>query len=421
MDMEEQYRWSDSRDIDGYRLPGPENLGRWATAAMLVSILLHVLVFFALDHVKIALGIQSSEVISTGPVNARQVEVIPFEADAVAPLEDTITPPSESAALLEEIDLLDMLPVDQEIDLRPDVLDAEFALSLSNPLAEGSLDVEEMEISSSFALDSTLPEFGRMEEELRPAAVGQITVDPGAIQVDDTEMSRFTDELLKRGNEGLVDRGSLDGVKSLDDLLDLPPNLLLSQKTLLPSDLLFEFNSTELREGAKVGLMKLGLLIDRNPGLYCWIEGHTDLIGGDEFNIRLSKQRAESVKNYLVQSMRMDPDRIITRGFGRTQPLVATGDADEQAPNRRVEIRMRKTPPTDEPVRAAPQPAPVVPQPTPEEPDPPKAILVRPNVTPPAPQEPIPPRATVIPELPPVPRALPVEEELEIPRALPVD
>lgn len=43
--MEQEYRWSDTRDADGYRLPGPEHLGRWAAAAMFVSILLHVLVF----------------------------------------------------------------------------------------------------------------------------------------------------------------------------------------------------------------------------------------------------------------------------------------------------------------------------------------------------------------------------------------
>lgn len=417
--MDQEYRWSDMRDVDAYRLPGPEHLGRWATAAMLVSLLLHVLVFFAMDHVKIALGIQQPEEISTGQINVRQVEVRQYEPENALPPEETITPPNESAALLEEVDLLDMLPEDTEIDIAPEVVDPAYALKISNPLAEGELDAPDTTVSSNFDLDSDLPDFGRMESELKPAAVGQITVDPGAVQVDDGEMTKFTEDLIKRGNNGQVDNGKLDGVESLDELLDLPPNLLLSKKTLLPSDLLFEFNRAELRESAKVGLMKLALLIDKNPNLYCWIEGHSDLIGGEEFNIELSCKRAESVKQYLVTSMRMNPDRIITRGFGKTQPLVGEGDADAQAPNRRVEIRMRKTPPTDEPIKVTPKARPV-PEPTPPteppEPDPPKAVLIKPTVIP----EPEPPKAMPIPEEPEVLRATPIEEP-PAPRALPVE
>lgn len=357
--MEQDYRWSDMRGAGGYRLPGPEHLGRWAAAAMLVSILLHVMVFFALDHVRIALGISQPEAISTGQINVRQVEVKPYEPEQALPPEDTITPPAESAALLEEVDLLELLPEDVEIDIAPSITDPEYALKMSSPLAEGELDAPDTKLSTDFDISSDLPELGRMETELNPAAVGQITVDPGAVEVDDGEFDAFTENLIKQGNNGLVENGKLDGIESLDQLLDLPPNLLLSKKTLLPSDLIFEFNSAELRESAKVGLMKLALLIDRNPSLYCWIEGHTDLIGGDETNFQLSRQRAVAVKTYLVDSMRMNPDRILTRGFGETQPLVATGDAAAQGPNRRVEIRMRKTPPSDQPIKVTPKARPV--------------------------------------------------------------
>ena len=415
MCMEQEFRWSDTRDVDGYRLPGPENLGRWAMVAMLVSILLHVLVFFALDHVRIALGIQQPEEISTGPVNVRQVEVRPYEPERALPPEEAITPPDDSASLLEEVDLLDLLPEDVEIDMAPSVIDPEYALKMSDPLASGELEAEASSVSSTFDLEADLPDFGRMETELQPAAVGQITVDPGAVQVDDGSMASFTEDLIRKGNNGLVDNGKLDGIESLDEMLDLPANLLLSKKTMLPSDLIFEFNRAELRESAKVGLMKLVLLIDKNPNLYCWIEGHTDLIGGEESNLRLSQMRAEAVKNYLVKSTGLNADRIITRGFGKSQPLVTGGDADAQAPNRRVEIKMRKTPPPNAPVKVTPRALPVEEEMAPE-PAPPKAVLVRP-----APREaPQPLRATVIPEraqivperaeiVPEVPRALPVE------------
>ncbi|MFD2255322.1 OmpA family protein [Luteolibacter algae] len=425
--MEQEIRWSDSRDTGSYRLPGPEHLGRWAAVAMFVSLLLHVMVFFALDHVKIALGIQQREEISTQPVNVRQIEVRPYEPQNALPPEETVTPPDESAALLEEVDLLDLLPEDVEVDIAPNILDPEYALKMSNPLAEGDLDAVDSAVSTEIDMEADLPDFGRMEEDLKPAAIGQITVDPGAVQVDDGKMTDFTDELIKQGNNGLVENGKLDGIESLDDLLDLPPNLLLSKKTLLPSDLIFEFNRSELRESAKIGLMKLALLIDKNPNLYCWIEGHTDLIGGEETNLVLSRKRAEAVKAYLVESMRMDPDRIITRGYGKSQPLITSGDADAQAPNRRVEIKMRKTPPGDEPIKITPKAEPVptakpvpeekpAPEVKPAEPEPPKAILVKPNLKAIPVEEPEPPKAQIV-----VPRAQPVEISPRAPRALPVE
>lgn len=409
--MEQEFRWSDARDAESYRLPGPDHLGRWAAVAMVVSLLLHVVLFFSLDRVKIAFGLMKSEDLTTAPIDIRRVEIKPFE-ESPPPTENVITPPNDSAALLDEVDLLELLPKDVEIDIATTVIDPEYALKMSNPLASGEVAETVNEISSKFDLEANLPELGRMTTELKPAAVGQIIVDPGSVKVDDGEMANFTDELIKKGNNGLVDRGKLDGVESLDNLLDLPSNLLLNKKTLLPSDLLFEFNRAELRESAKVGLMKLGLLIDKNPTLYCWIEGHTDLIGSDETNFKLSERRAEAVKNYLVKSMRMDPERIFTRGLGKTQPLITSGNADIQAPNRRVEIRMRKSPPPIGGIKT-PKAEPVI-----IEPEPPKAVLVKPNLKAIPVEEPEPPRAEPVP-----PRAKPIEEEIpvEAPRAVPIE
>jgi OmpA-OmpF porin, OOP family len=264
--MEQEFRWSDARDAESYRQPGPDHLGRWAAVAMVVSVLLHVVLFFSLDRVKIAFGLMKSEDLTTAPIDIRRLEVKPFE-ESPPPTENVITPPNNSAALLDEVDLLELLPKEAEIDIATTVIDPEYALKMSNPLASGEVAETVNEISSKFDLEANLPELGRMTTELQPAAVGQIIVDPGSVKVDDGEMANFTDELIKKGNNGLVDRGKLDGVESLDSLLDLPSNLLLSKKTLLPSDLLFEFNRAELRESAKVGLMKLALLIDKNPTL----------------------------------------------------------------------------------------------------------------------------------------------------------
>jgi OmpA-OmpF porin, OOP family len=382
---------------------------------MLVSVLLHVIVFFALDHMKIALGFESSAELRTAPVNIRRVEVSPPEPERIQTPEDVVIPPEDTAALLDMIDLLDALPDVAEIDIIPSALEPEFELQMSSPAMAGDPEAFAPEVGRIFDIDSALPDFGREMESLPAAAIGQITVDPGSLQTDDAELGAFTAELLKQGANGEIEVGTLDGVSSLNELLELPPDLLLARKTLLPSDLLFDFNSAELRESAKVGLMKLGLLIDKNPQLYCWIEGHSDLIGSDNYNLELSQKRAAAVKEHLVKSMRMDPERIIARGFGRTQPIVTTGTAEEQAPNRRVEIRMRQTPPDDQAPTATEESAP-----------PPRAVLVRPNrQLPPEMLIEEPPATTPAPRATPVeerspPRATPVEEPATIPRALPV-
>jgi len=418
------YSWSASRDRGASRLPGPDHLGWWAAVAMLMSILLHVVVFFALDRLKIAFDFQPTPDLGTHPIDLRQVEIRPMENERSLPPEEVVKAPVDTAALLDEIELLDILPKNHEIDIKPDVIQAEYALQMQQPAREGDPEAVALEISAALEIDAEVADLGREPVNLKPAEIGQITVDPGAIQADDSEIGKFTEDLIRKGANGKVANGTLDGVTSLDNLLDLPANILLGKKTMLPSDLLFDFNRAELRESAKVGLMKLGLLMDRNPGLYCWIEGHTDLVGGDDFNLELSIKRAEAVKNYLTQSLRMDESKIITRGIGRYEPIVISGTSEEQAVNRRVEIRMRKTPPTKEQVKIAPQKAAVIV----EEPAL-KALLVKPQRALPVEQEsPAPLKAAPVPEVPPlreipdfpeVPRASPIEEE--VPRAQAVE
>jgi OOP family OmpA-OmpF porin len=407
--MASGYSWNDSRGEVGYRLPGPDRLGGWAALAMLISILLHVVVFFALDRMKIAFKFEQARELSTRSIDVRQVEIRPLDLERSLPPEEVIQAPKDSATLLDEMELLDKLPKDQDIDIKPDISQAAYALKMQTPALDGVPEAAALDVSAGFEVEADLPDFGREPENIQPAEVGQITVDPGALLADDSEIGKFTDDLIEKGARGKAENGTLDGVTSLDSLLDLPANILLSKKTMLPSDLLFEFNSSELRESAKIGLMKLGLLMDRNPGLYCWIEGHTDLVGGDEFNLDLSIKRSEAVKSYLVNSLRMDTSKIITRGFGRFQPILTTGNSAEQAANRRVEIRMRKILPPKAQLRIEPLKATVV-----EETPAPKAILVKPKRE---------PSADEIREFSTAPRATRVEPEIPraIPRALPVE
>ncbi len=115
-----------------------------------------------------------------------------------------------------------------------------------------------------------------------------------------------------------------------------------TEPILMPTDLLFDYDSANLREGATASLQKLGRLIQRNPEAAFKVEGHTDSFGTDEYNMNLSQRRAETVRDWLVQNMAIDPSRIQTQGYGKTRLIVpADRSVDEQQLNRRVEIVIR--------------------------------------------------------------------------------
>ena len=134
------------------------------------------------------------------------------------------------------------------------------------------------------------------------------------------------------------------GFSNLDDLLNQEGPLLDGTKPILiPTDLLFQFNAYDVEESARFSLMKLGLLIKRNQDSRFIIEGHTDTLGSEEYNMQLSLKRAQAVQAWLVESLGLGEDRVEVKGFGETRPLVAAGDQDAQAINRRVEIAIKPT------------------------------------------------------------------------------
>jgi outer membrane protein OmpA-like peptidoglycan-associated protein len=105
------------------------------------------------------------------------------------------------------------------------------------------------------------------------------------------------------------------------------------------SDVLFDFNQASLKPGAREKLSKLVGILLAYPGPYHMeIEGHTDAIGSQDYNQRLSEDRAQSVSSYLLKEG-LPSDRIIAvHGFGKLRP-VATNDTPEgRQMNRRVEL-----------------------------------------------------------------------------------
>ena len=255
--------------------------------------------------------------------------------------------------------------------------------------------------------EPTLPEAGITEDFFPRSRDSQLAVDPGAREAAEHDPDAYTDA-LRKGAGGDSDQGLLKDFTSLDAMARMDGNSLLTSKALIGSDLLFDFNSATLRQSARVSLMKVALIIDKHPNLVCWVEGHTDLIGADQPNLVLSQQRAMAVKTWLVETLELDQSRIAVRGFGKGNPLVNGGSIEAQAPNRRVEIKMRKTRPDNE-VREITTPAD---SPPPREAPPARAIPIEEGPADGAGH--VPPKAVPEPEVSnskPVPlRAIPVIE-----------
>ncbi len=103
------------------------------------------------------------------------------------------------------------------------------------------------------------------------------------------------------------------------------------------SDVLFDFNKYSLKPEAREKLAKVSGILLAYPGLKMQVEGYTDSIGSDEYNQKLSEQRAEGVKDYLVGQSVADTN-ISATGYGKTHPIADNSSASGRAQNRRVEL-----------------------------------------------------------------------------------
>ena len=112
-----------------------------------------------------------------------------------------------------------------------------------------------------------------------------------------------------------------------------------SEKVTFAADAFYDFNKSTLKPEGKA---KLDDLVSKMGGIALEViiaVGHTDSVGGDAYNQKLSVQRAESVKAYLV-SKGVEKNRVYTEGKGEKQPVADNKTAEGRAKNRRVEIEV---------------------------------------------------------------------------------
>lgn len=102
-------------------------------------------------------------------------------------------------------------------------------------------------------------------------------------------------------------------------------------------DVLFEYDKADLKAGALRNLYQLVTFLRENPNRNLLIEGHTDSIGSDSYNLDLSQRRSEAVQTFLLQNG-ISAERIIARGYGEAYPIASNNTEAGRQQNRRVEV-----------------------------------------------------------------------------------
>ncbi|MGJ8696461.1 MAG: OmpA family protein [Verrucomicrobiaceae bacterium] len=377
--MDYGYSWEHEST---YEPPKQGGFGWAVLVAVVVALLAHVAFIIGPGSRLIELDITEPTEWVSDPVRLTAVDSEP-EIISEPPPEEEIERPDTEGELIADIE--DVLPElkDVEIDISPLEDDALPEMKIEKPALKGEEDGDLLKPTVGVDTAAEVPELGTVANLFPEAKASQLVVDSGSPLEDVLNPDKVAQDLGKvKGAGGESENGVLTGYTGLEAYARMTPGDLQRNKASIGSDLLFEYNESNLRDDARLTLMTVAMLIERNPNMYCWVEGHTDLFGPDDFNLELSKKRAQAVKDWIVGALQLSPERIVVRPYGKQEPVVLEGSIEDQAPNRRVDIKMRKT----------------LPQPV--------KMLVKPG------------RAVVVEDDDEVPAALPVREP---PVAIPVE
>jgi OmpA-OmpF porin, OOP family len=145
-----------------------------------------------------------------------------------------------------------------------------------------------------------------------------------------------------------------DGVADVDDYCPNTPGIpggdkpgcprkstlivVTDKEIRITQQIQFEFNKAVIKPGISYKILDevVGVLTD-NPKISLEVQGHTDNVGADAYNMHLSQSRADAVRAYLV-AHGVAPDRLVSKGYGFHQPLVPNSSDANRALNRRVQF-----------------------------------------------------------------------------------
>jgi len=142
---------------------------------------------------------------------------------------------------------------------------------------------------------------------------------------------------LAAANADDAERARLELALLLKELSELQGQLTDRGIVLTVGDVLFATAKADLNASAQGSMVKIGAFLNKNPTRNLLIEGHTDSVGGDEYNQGLSEQRAASVKKALV-GLDIASERIVTIGYGKRFPVSGIESKTGRQQDRRVDV-----------------------------------------------------------------------------------
>jgi outer membrane protein OmpA-like peptidoglycan-associated protein len=116
---------------------------------------------------------------------------------------------------------------------------------------------------------------------------------------------------------------------------------IIKQLNEYSKTILFDYDKATIRKESYSALQSIADIMKEYPNAKFLIEGHTDSRGSDSYNMKLSKERAASVKDYLT-TIGMDASRLTSEGYGEERPIATNKTAAGRQQNRRVEISLEK-------------------------------------------------------------------------------
>jgi len=348
-------RTSDLGDFDEALLQGSKDRN-WLLVGLLVSLALHgALCGYFYRTMYMPVAAPPEERVQTATFKVKNVDLQSLDqvsqdqskpAAKPEPDKTAVQLPDEKKSfdqLLEDVhanaalpdDTRDVLPDKPQVDQNADSVMTEIEATTAQTLSKSPNATREQNLLTDSATS------GRPQ----PALAGTDLATSTTIKKPNT----FTSKLPSDSAGPNVRRAP--GVSDLDFLLAQKGPLGSGTQLRMPDDQLFSYDSADLQASAMSQLQKLGTLIKRNPKATFAVEGYTDSLGSFEYNLELSQRRADSVKQYLVDVIGINPGQINTRGYGATKFLVAPRsvtvasntpeeqmEIERQRPNRRVVI-----------------------------------------------------------------------------------
>jgi len=174
----------------------------------------------------------------------------------------------------------------------------------------------------------------------------------GVVRFPDTDIPPVKADATTGVFKAEIPAGTYAIIVSAEGYIEQPSPLVISENqvtekefklvkkgmTITLRGIYFDFNKSTIKPQSYVVLDEAAKILKENPSIRVEIQGHTDSVGSDSYNQKLSEARAASVVNYFVMTHQIDPRRLVPRGYGETMPIASNISESGRELNRRVEF-----------------------------------------------------------------------------------